>query len=429
MRRGRHTICAILLVALGCGETGRVTAGKGRQRQLPKETLQQIVHLSRTAGPWAPATPAEVRLRRRLFDYEDKLLRAGKGVPRPGKHAEKLAGILSVETAGPATVQVGRTPEIRATFRNLSKKPLRLLVWGSSWRSQFVSSDGRLLRRMWPVQARAARASAVQFPRPEDYVTVAPGASLTVDVPLPGMPLFIPPGRYHVTIWYALDPRSRPKPHEPAFAGELAGRTMAIEFVEGPELGGLACELKADKTQVPPGGELTFDRVVRNTTGNRYLTVARNRGDHALSVGGLCIRDTSTGKTLHLPDAGPRKAHPDGYSPWYRREDDYLRLRPGERLHARLVLDPALRKRHADFFQPGREYEATLRYANNHDWYLRDGQVGHCGNVWFGRIASRPVRFRVAPAKRASLRRPPPPSPHAGTPRQGRSQSLLPGRS
>ena len=397
MRPIRHVICGLVLFAVGCGETEQVTAGNGAQKQLPKETLQQIVRLSNMAGPWAPATPAEVNLRKRLFDYEDKLLRAGRRVCRPGPYADKLAEVLSMETSGPASVQLGRAPEIKATLRNVSDSPLRLLVWGQSWRSELVSSSGRLLKLLPPVEAKAARGSAVLMPRPEDYVTLAPGESLTVEVPLRRMWPFMPPGRYHVTVWYYVDPRAWGKDDGHRFAAELAGRTMAIEFTEGPELAGLACALKCDKTRVAAGEKLTFDCTIRNTTNNQYLAVARNHTEHALPVGALRIRNTATGQTLHLPQPRPRKAHPDGYPPWYRRESAYLRLRPGERLRTRLLIDAALWKHCADFLQPGRTYEVTLRYENHHDWYLRDGQVFHFGSVWFGRIASRPVRVTVTP--------------------------------
>lgn len=397
MRVIRCVIRGVLLFAIGCGETEQVTPGNGAQKQLPKETLQQIVRLSNMRGPWAPSTPAEVKLRKRLFDYEDKLIRAGRRVCRPGPYADKLADILSMETSGPASVQLGRAPEIKAALRNVSKKPLRLLMWGQSWRSEFVSSSGQLLRLLPPVRANAARGSAVLMPRPKDYVTIAPGESLTVTVPLRRMWPFMPPGRYHVTVWYYVDPRAWGKDDGHRFAAELSGRTMAIEFTEGPELAGLACALKCDKRQIAPGEKLTFDCTVRNTTKNQYLTVARNHAAHALSVGALRIRNTATGQTLHLPQPGPRRAHPDGYPPWYRRESVYVRLNPGERLPMSFVLDRALWKHHADFLQPGRTYEVTLRYENNHDWYLRDGQVCHFGSVWFGRIASRPVRVTVTP--------------------------------
>ena len=397
MRAVRCVIGGILLLALGCGETEQVTAGNDAQKQLSKETFQQIVRLSNMAAPWAPCTPAEVNLRKRLFDYEDKLIRADQRVCRPGPYADKLADVLSMETSGPASVQVGRAPEIKATLRNLGKDRLRLPVWGQSWRSELVSSSGRLLKLLPPVEAKAARGSAVLMPRPEDYVTLAPGESLPVEVPLRRMWPFMPPGRYHVTVWYHVDPRIWRKPHEHHLTTELAGRTMAIEFTEGPELAGLACALTCDKTQIAPGEKLTFDCTIRNTTKNRYLAVASNHTEPALSVGALTIRNPATGQTLHLPQPRPRKAHPDGYPPWYRRESAYLRLKPGEQLRTRLLLDGALWKRHADFLQPGRTYEVALRYENNHDWYLRDGQVRHFGNAWFGRIASRAVRVTVNP--------------------------------
>jgi len=96
-------IRGILLFALGCGETQQVTPGSGAQKQLPKETLQQIVRLSNMAGPWAPSTPTEVRLRKRLFDYEDERIRAGERVVRAGARAERAADVLSVETTAPNT--------------------------------------------------------------------------------------------------------------------------------------------------------------------------------------------------------------------------------------------------------------------------------------------------------------------------------------
>jgi len=397
VRAIRHVMCGLVVFAVGCGQTEQVSAHKGARKQLSKAVGRQIVRLSNMAGPWAPSTAAEVNLRKRLFDYEDKLIRAGRRVCRPGPYADKLAEVLSMETSGPASVQLGRAPEIEATLRNLGKDRLRLLVWEESWRSELVSSSGRLLKLLPPVRAEAARGSAVLMPRPEDYVTLAPGESLTVDVPFRRMWPFMPPGRYHVTVWYSVDPRAWGKDDGHRFAAELSGRTMAIEFAEGPELAGLACALKCDRTRVAAGEELTFDCTIRNTTKNQYLTVARNHTEGALPVGALRIRNTATAQTLHLPQPRPPKAHPDGYPPWYRRESAYLRLKPGERLRTRLVLDGGLWKRHADFLQPGRTYEVTLRYENNHDWYLRDGQVFHFGSVWFGRIASRPVQVTVTP--------------------------------
>ena len=413
--------CAIWLafaaICVGCVQAEKPGAGKLKasgQSKLSPETMQRIISYESASVPWQGSSPETLLLRLRIFELERQLMRLGREVRppsfnRPGpvgyseywdKQRKIERGVrqaLQLSYVGPKKFTCSEKPVFKVRLKNRTKKPLCLLVWNLSFRVSLVHSSGNIPRRNPAVRAKA---SHVPFPRPEDYVTLKPGQAVTKEIAPDFQYSFLPPGRYHLWLSYwAFDSRGGVKLSEQLGVkyGHVATclittRVMPVDFVVGNDVNHLVCSLAAEKTRINLEEDLVFTAVLRNTSKTRHITIART-GSTSVKfydpAGGRPRRLAASVQPAPKPISDKRLAY-------YPRRDWYVQLAPGREIKMTLTVSPKELARHAGFFRRGKKLEAVWEYGNRRNWYLQDGRVFMFGNVWVGRIASRPVPLSVA---------------------------------
>jgi hypothetical protein len=136
---------------------------------------------------------------------------------------------LAVETVGPAG---DRTPHLQATLHNAGALTVRLLRWGTPfegvWRAPLVQieHDGQPLDYLGPMVKRRA-------PQPNDHLTLRPGQSLQVSLPLSPVWAVDAPGRYRISahwMWHGQVRDARRITTATTTLPPTEARCMPVEF-------------------------------------------------------------------------------------------------------------------------------------------------------------------------------------------------------
>ncbi len=380
------------------GVNARATkAGKStRFKPLPKGTVEKITREHERMWPWKGAPPVQIGLRRRLFEFEERLMAEDKRVRSSTvltdsgltqASSEQLDEKLQLAITGPEEFICGEQPGIRVVMKNLMRREIRLCLWKQSFRFEFVHSTGQVPKG--PLPLRSLRL----IPRDEDYATIPARGAVSVIVALPCQPFLLEPGRYHLSVSYCPIEADREELQVPSHgAVYVLSDVVAIQGVEADAIGSLKCSLMAPTPEPPIGEGLKFIVRLQNTSRTRYLMVNR-------PYAGLLFRNKATDQTreVHGSFAGAlvREVPSDGFAPHYRRASDYVNLSQGEILGMEMTLPWSALSQHEGFIMPGQSYEVTARYTNSQSWHInRDGSISRWGGTWIGRIASKPVEIR-----------------------------------
>jgi hypothetical protein len=107
-----------------------------------------------------------------------------------------MAKTLDCALSVPPSVRAGEPVQLRFQLTNGTSKPLYVLTWRTPleglWGNDFqITRDGTEIPYQGPMRKRGD-------PRAEDYVTLAPGASVDASVELSLAYDMSQPGRYHI---------------------------------------------------------------------------------------------------------------------------------------------------------------------------------------------------------------------------------------
>jgi hypothetical protein len=336
-------------------------------------------------------------LRRRIFELRHRLIASGQVVPTDTTGHRNAIEDLAVEVSLPKTHVCGQVLTLDVTFHNRSREPMCLLVWDRAFNVHLLHESGRIPRP--PPALAVAKSAMVPVPRPADYRTLAADERFTRKLTLRHLPPNLPPGLYQAAVDYS-SWSSVSKPE--VTLGTAGSLVQEVRFTLGSDVGGLRGTLQlAEPSPARSGKAPAFLATLKNTTG-RGIQIQ-------LWPGMLIFGDVRTGKEIvfsqtAIEPANMMSRHPQGYPI----RSSYRTLRPGEELTLQIrpltTFDGQRTRSWREVLASGRNYEVRWHYYNDSGWFIEDGRFLQFGNVWMGRLGSKPLPLTLgsdpAPDKR-----------------------------